>query len=159
MSFFKKKVTIDTFAAGLIETGIPKSLDFFHKENQRAHVRLPLEDIELLQIGGGLCLNFIADKLAQHPKSGDDRMRRATKAIRRSVGRCGGSPDRAQDWWQSMTDDARIVHDQLDILEASCRTVWNRVYRDRPFKEHGPIRSFAYMLQVDVDAMDDLKVV
>jgi hypothetical protein len=159
MSLFKKKVKIEDFAAGLIASDLPDAIDFFHKENQRAHFHLNLDDTKLLHIGGGLCLNFLADKLGQHAKTGDTQIRRATKAVRRAVSRLGGSPDRAQEWWQAMVDDARIIHDRLDILDASCHSIWHRTYRDRPFKDHGPIRSFAYMLQVDVNAMDNLKII
>ena len=159
MPLFRRKVRIEDFAAGLIEDGLLRAVVFFQEENQRAHVHLNLTEDDLKNIGGGITLFFLARRLQELGKDDPDLIRRATKAIRRAVLKAGGNADAAQDWWKYIDDDARIIHDEMALLEAACRAVWHRKYGDRPFKEHGPIKSFAYLLQMEVEGVDKFKLV
>lgn len=159
MFFFKKRVSIEDFATDLVRTGIPRAIHFFHEENQRARYHLNIGQEDLTNIGGGLCFFFLAPQLQNEKKADQKNLQRAARAIRRAIGRAGGNSDRAQDWWKTIEDDARIIHGQADPLDLACKAVWSRTYRDRPFKEHGALRSFAYFLQMEVNAAGKIKLV
>lgn len=159
MGLFKKRVRVEDFAGNLVSVGIPRAIAFFEEENVRARYRLAFADEDLKNIGAGLCLFFLSEQLQDAKKANHNKMQRATKSIRRALNKLGGNSDKGQEWWKLIDDDYRIIHEHKALLDVACQAVWNRRFRDRPFKEHGALRSFAYFLQVEVDASAKVKLI
>lgn len=156
---FKKKTPIEEFSAQVIREGLPRALAFYEQENKRSHVRLMFSEEELPLIGAGTVIFYFSSRFSSDSSADKDKVHRAIKGVRRTISKMGYSSDRAQDWWKAIEGDALIVGSSSDPLELSCKAVWNRTHQDRPFNEHGALRSFLYFLQVEVDAMDKLKIV
>jgi hypothetical protein len=158
MTLFKKRVPMEDFVRSLITEGIPKGLAFYDKENAQARKKLSISDADLAEFGAGMMLFFLTERIANDKKAGQDMAQRATRAMRRALAQLGANADHGQDWWKAISDDALIMHGQGDPLDIACQAVWNRLFRDRPYAEHGPIRSYGYFLQIEVDAAKDLRL-
>lgn len=158
MPIFRKKRKVEDFVSALITTSVPNAITFFHEENQRATTRLPLDEQELKSMGAAMSLFFLSGRFTD-PKGADRaKLQRAYQAVRQALSGIGGNPDKAHAWWEAM-EGGQLLRGNEDPLSLACHVVWDRKFPERSFKQHGPLRSFAHFIRVEVDAARHLKLV
>jgi len=158
MLLFKKKRPVQEWTDDTLTVSLPRGITFFHGENQRARYRLAVSDTDLKEVGAGMALFFLAEFFPDEKPDSAEKMQRAYKGARRALSKLGGNGDQAHFWWKAF-NDGQIFHSHEDRLDIVCRVVWDRLFQKIPFKEHGPIRSFAYFLQVDMGSVKKVRLV
>jgi len=158
MLWFKKKVKIEDYVTGLIQEKLPRAVQFFDKENDRAHHPLNIEDAKLLEIGAGMTLFFLGKYFPDTEKANLAIMSRAYKQIEKLLPEMNAKPKEAYAWWKAFTDGL-IFQENEARLRIACRLVWEKLIPDKAYREASPLKTFGYFLEMEIDGADKLALV
>ncbi|MBU0678591.1 MAG: hypothetical protein KJ626_10790 [Verrucomicrobia bacterium] len=158
MGLFKKKVKIEEIVSVLITSTIPKALQYYHRETRRAPSPISLPDSKLIDIGGAMCLFFLAKHLPDEKPGNQEKMARAYKQLKLDILTVGGDAESARTWWKAFTDGL-IFQEREERLRIACRIAWDKLAPNTAYREPSPLRSFGYFLQVEVDTVRKMKLI
>lgn len=152
MLWFKKKIPVEVFMQGLIQEKLPKAVQFFDKENDRAHQPLNVEDTMLLEVGAGMALFFMGKFFPDTEKENLAVMSRAYKAAEKCLPSLGAKPKEAHKWWKAYTDGL-IFKEKEPRLSIACRLTWEKLIPNQAYRDSSPLKMFAYILETDVESI------
>lgn len=155
--WFKKKVKIEEFVAGLVQDKIPKAIAFFDKENERSHVALQLDHGKLREIGAGMILFFIGKHYPDTEQKNLLIMSRAYKQVERALPALEANPKEAYAWWKAYTDGLIFQEDEAR-LKIACRITWEKLIKNKPFREGPPLKTFGYFLEMEVEGISKVNI-
>lgn len=155
MSWFKKKVPVETFVADIIHSKLPSAEQFFEKENARSHNPLKFNRTQLLEIGAGMALFFLGKFFPDTEKKNLDMMARAFKQVEKSLPELEADPVNAYTWWKAFTDGL-IFQDDGNRLRMACRIVWEKNIPDLTYREPSPLRAYGYIIEMEVNAAEKI---
>lgn len=154
---FKKKQPVEQFVHALIEQKLPRAVQFFDRENEHSHHPIQLDDRQLLEIGGGMCLFFLGKYFPDTNPANLKVMSRAYKELERILPDLNARPKEAYAWWKAFTDGL-IFQEKEARLRIACRLVWEKVFPQKAYREATPLKTFGYFLEMEVDAAEKLKI-
>ncbi len=157
MLWFKKTTPVEAFVQQLIKDKLPRAVQFFDRENERAHTSLNVEDQKLLEIGGGMILFFLGRYFPDKDKKNLAIMSRAYKEIERVLPAQNARPKEAYAWWKAFTDGL-IFQENEPRLRIACRLAWEKVITSKPYRETSPLKTFGYFLEMEVQSIEKLNI-
>lgn len=158
MLWFKKKVKIEDYVTGLIQDKLPRAVQFFDRENARAHHPLNLDDVKLVEIGAGMTLFFLGKYLPDTEKANLALMSRAYKQIEKLLPEMNGKPKEAYAWWKAFTDGL-IFQENEARLRIACRLVWEKLIPEKAYRDASPLKTFGYFLEMEIEGTDKINLV
>lgn len=157
MLWFKKKVPVETFMHGLVQEKLPKAVQFFDNENDRAHQPINVDDTTLLEVGVGMALFFMGKFFPDTDKTNLAIMSRAFKTAEKLLPAMNATPKEAHKWWKAYTDGL-IFNEKEPRLKIACRLTWDKILPDQKYREASPLRMFAYVIETEVDSIQKLNI-
>ena len=151
MLWFKKKMPIEDFIQRFITEKLPRAVQFFDKENERAHSPVSIPDDKLLEIGAGMALFFLSQYFPDTDKANLKIMARAFKTVEKELPNLNAKPKEAHIWWKAFTDGL-IFQENEARLRIACRIVWEKLIPNKPFRENSPLKAFGYFVEVEMQA-------
>jgi len=157
MLWFKKKTTIEDFCSGIAREKLPKAVQFFDKENERAHAALTIDDTQLLEVGAGMCLFFLGKYFPDTDPNNLKIMSRAFKHMEKLLPSLKANPKQAYHWWKAYTDTL-IFQENEPRLKIACRLTWEKLMPNKAYRENSPLRTFGYYLEMEISGIDKLRI-
>ena len=158
MALFRRKVSVEDFMGNLLDTSLPRAITFFNKENQQSRHRVNLNESNLVDIGAGLCLFYLAIYFPENKSNSDEIMSRAYRLVRRKLGDMGGRGDNAHAWWKSFTDSL-IFQQGDDQISIASRIIWDKLFPNSKYQQGTALKGFSYFLKMEVEAGGKLKLI
>ena len=158
MLWFKKKVKVEEYVTGLVQEKLPRAVQFFDKENERAHHPLNIDDTKLVEIGAGMALFFLGKYFPDTEKQNLALMSRAYKQMEKLLPAMNAKPKEAYAWWKAFTDGL-IFQENEARLRIACRLVWEKLMTGKAYREASPLKTFGYFLEMEIDSVDTLTLV
>lgn len=158
MLWFKKKVKIEDFVSEFIPQKLPRAVQFFDKENARAHHPLNIDDRKLLEIGAGMSLFFLGKYFPDTEKKNLDMMSRAFKQVEKTLPSLEANPKEAYAWWKAFTDG--LIFQQNEArLRIACRLVWEKIIHEKAYRESSPLKTFGYFLEMEIEGVSKMNII
>jgi hypothetical protein len=158
MSWFRKKITVEDFVSDVVREKLPMAVQFFDKENNRAHHTVPIQDQDLLTVGAGMVLFFMGKFLPDSNPENLKLMSRAYRHMEKLLPSLDITPQAAYRWWKAYTDTL-IFQENEARLKIACRLTWEKLIPNKPYREASPLRSFGYYLEMEVEALAKARIV
>ncbi len=158
MSLFRKKTRVEDVIESLMSNSVPKAMEFYGKENKKAHRPLRIEASKLFEIGVAMCLFFLARYFPEDKPEDKEKMSRAFKQAQAELERTGHDAQSAYRWWKAYTD-ALIFQEKETRLRLASRLTWEKLFPEKAYKEQNPLHSYGYMLEIEVDGFKKNKIV
>ncbi len=155
--WFKKKLPVETFMQGLVKEKLPKAVQFFDKENDRAHQPLNVNDTTLLEVGVGMALFYMGKFFPDSDKANLAIMSRAYKAAEKLLPTMNAKPKEAHKWWKAYTDGL-IFNEKEPRLKIACRLTWEKLISNQAYRESSPLKMFAYVIETEVETISKLNL-
>lgn len=152
MLWFKKKTPVESYMQVLVTEKLPKAVQFFDKENDRAHQSLNLDDTTLLEVGAGMALFFMGKFFPDTEKANLAMMSRAYKAVDKLLPTLNAKPKEAHKWWKAYTDGL-IFKEKEPRLSIACRITWEKLIPDQAYRDASPLKMFAYVLETEIEGI------
>ncbi len=158
MLWFKKKVKIEDYVTELVQEKLPRAVQFFDRENERAHQSLKIDDTRLLEIGAGMALFFLGKYFPDNEKENLAIMSRAYKQMEKLLPAMNAKPKEAYAWWKAFTDGL-IFQENEQRLRIACRLVWEKILHEKAYREASPLKTFGYFLEMEIEGAEKLNLV
>ena len=158
MLWFKQKVKIEDYVSGLLKDKLPRAVQFFDKENDRAHHPLNIPEKKLIEVGAGMVLFFLGKFFPDTEKENLQLMSRAYKQVEKLLPEMSADPKEAYNWWKAFTDGL-IFQEKEARLRIACRLTWEKLIQNKAYREASPLRTFGYFLEMEVEGVDKIKIV
>lgn len=155
---FKKKVTAEDFGKALVLESIPKAIKYFTDQNSHARQSVPLKDAQLATIGSGVVAYFLYRQFPEANGAPSQMFSRCLSGIRKGLRANGGNIDRMGEWLKTFMDEEKFQRGDEPVGFAT-KTIWTRTFPETPFQDHPAVKGFAYFLQMEVKAVEKLKLV
>jgi hypothetical protein len=155
MLWFKKAKPVEAFVQGMVKEKLPRAVQFFDRENDRAHHALNIEDQKLLEIGAGMILFFLGKYYPDKDKKNLALMSRAYKEIEKTLPALKADPKEAYAWWKAFTDGL-IFQENEERLRIASRLVWEKLITSKPYREASPLKTFGYFLEMEVQSAEKI---
>ncbi len=158
MLWFKKKIKIEDYVTELVQEKLPRAVQFFDRENERAHQSLKIDDTRLLEIGAGMALFFLGKYFPDNEKENLAIMSRAYKQMEKLLPAMNAKPKEAYAWWKAFTDGL-IFQENEQRLRIACRLVWEKILHEKAYREASPLKTFGYFLEMEIEGAEKLNLV
>ncbi len=158
MLWFKKKERVEDFMENIMGKTLPRSLEYFRKENERVHRPLSIKDSVLAEVGAGMCLFYLGKHFPEDDAAERRKMSRAFRVVEKHIGALNGTAGHVHTWWKAFTDGL-IFHENEERLTIASRVAWDKLLPDIPYREPSPLKAFAYYLHMEMDAADKVKLI
>ena len=153
----RKKLTAEAYINSLIDQQLPRAVQFFKKENDRARDHLTIPDDRLVEIGAALILFFLGGHFPDSKKENLTLMSRAYVQVEKRLPDLGGNPKETYRWWKVFTD-VLIFQESEERLNIVCRQVWEKLFPEKPYRDASPLRTYAYFLEMEISEAPKLNI-
>lgn len=157
LAMFKKKTPVEDLIHQLAKHKIPKALEFFHSENDHARVPLVVNEKLMREMGGGMCLFFLAEYLPESKPGNQAKMGRAYTQLKKEFRPQGLNPQKSYDMWKSFTD-ALLLHENVSRVDLAERLSWEKLFPDRKHVAKTALHAFCYFLYLQVQDAGKVKL-
>ncbi len=158
MLWFKKKIRVEDFMENIMQKSLPRSLQYFRKENERVHRPLNINEKVLAEVGAGMCLFFLGKYFPEDDKAERTKITRAFRTVEKHIEALNGTSGHAHTWWKAFTDGL-IFHENANRLNIASRVAWDKLLPDIPYREPSPLKAFAHYLHMEMEAADKVRLV
>lgn len=157
LSFLKKKKSAEDTAHYWVKHTLPKAIAFYHTENEHVRTPLVLKDKDLMEVGAGMCLFYLAEHLPDDKVGNKAKIGRVYSQIKKEFREQGLNKQKPYDFWKIFTD-AFILHRNLGRQGVAERFAWERLMPERKFSEKTALHAFCYFLYLQIEDLKDMKI-